>query len=160
MDAITKRRGDRIIVVFIALLVLVLLAQVAMSYFSSPQATVHIGDGKFTARIADTDKERIRGLSGTSSLPHDHAMVFVFDENGRHGIWMKDMNYSIDVVWLNESKQVVDFVTNVPPESYPNRTFVPKEDARYILEFNSGTVKAEGIRVGSLAIFSGANGEL
>lgn len=160
MGAIRTGAGNKIVAIIILLAVTLLLTQVVSAYFSPPKATLHLGSGKFTARIADNDRTRIQGLSGTHSLPADEAMVFIFESDGRWAIWMKDMNYSIDIVWLNSSKQVVDFVTNVPPESYPNKTFLPKEAARYVVELKSGTVKAKDIRVGQVATFSGIDREL
>lgn len=160
MGANNKALSNKVIAIIIALIVATILAQVASAYFLTPKAILHLGEGKFTARIADTDASRIKGLSGTDSLPRDHAMVFIFEENTRHGIWMKDMNYSIDIVWLDEAKQVVDYVTNVPPSSYPNKSFFPREDARYVVELNSGVVKDKGIKVGQVAFFSGTSKDL
>lgn len=126
---------------------------------SSTTATMHLGTGKFSVRVADTEPKRIQGLSGTDNLPPDEAMLLAFDTDGRWGIWMKDMNYALDIVWLDESKQVIDYVLNVPPSSYP-RVFVPKKKARYVVELASGTVNERSIRIGEHAIFSGTSKEL
>ncbi len=139
------------------LLVLVIFVQAASSYFTQPTAVLHLAGARFDMRIADTDKTRIKGLSGTLDLPADEALLFVFDYDNRWSIWMKDMNYAIDIVWLNSNRKVVDFVTNVPPDSYPSKTFFPKEQARYVIEFRSGTVKEKGIKVGQEAVFSGTS---
>lgn len=155
MGDASKKIGNRIVAVAVVLLAAVLIYHIASSYFLSPTATMHLGSGKFTATIADTQATRVKGLSGTHDLPSDRAMVFIFDTNSRWGIWMKDMNYAIDIIWLNESRRVVDFVTDVPPDSYPNRTFLPKEDARYVVELRSGMVRQKNIQVGQEAIFSG-----
>lgn len=159
MGSLNTRWSNRIITACIALLVAVLVSQVVSAYFLPSRATLHLGSGKFTATIADRESTRMKGLSGSESLPSDHAMVLVFDTSSRWGIWMKDMQYPIDVVWLNESKKVVDFVMNVPADSYP-KVFTPKEDARYIVELKSGTIKTKEIRVGQEAVFSGTNKEL
>ena len=159
MGSAQKNWGNRVIAIGIILIVAVLAVQVVSAHFATPKATLHIGGDKFIATIADTEASRIQGLSGTLHLGADHAMVLVFDADGRHGIWMKDMHYALDVLWLNESKQVVDYVTNVSPDSYP-RVFTPKEDARYVVELKAGTIKARGIRVGQVAVFSGTDKEL
>ena len=156
MGSTSKSWGNRIVAIIILLVLATVLTQVVSANFLAPKATLHLGDGKFTATLATTEKARIKGLSGTRHLPADHAMVLVFDSSARPSIWMKDMHYAIDVVWLNESKQVVDFVLNVTPESYPT-VFTPKEDARYVVELKGGTAKAKNIRVGQLAVFSGTN---
>ena len=159
MGSTPKQWGSKIIAAFIILLVAAILSQVVGARFFSQKATLHLGEGTFTATIADTNDARMKGLSGTLHLPADQAMVLAHDENGFHSIWMKDMHYAIDVVWLNESKQVVDYVINVPADSYP-RVFSPKQPVRYVVELKSGTVKAKDIRVGQQAIFSGTSKEL
>lgn len=80
---------------------------------------VRLGDGIFTAQIAQTDKERIKGLSGSVQLSDSQAMLFVFDGDGEHPIWMKDMHYAIDIVWLDADKKVVHMAHDIPPQSYP-----------------------------------------
>jgi len=155
-----SRRGNKIVVVSILLLVGVLIWQAALSYLMPQTAVVHIGSHRFDAQIADTEKTRQQGLSGTESLSANQAMVFIFDTNHRWPIWMKDMNYPIDIVWLDESKKIVDFVEDVPPESYPEKSFYPKEDARYVVELKSGTVRKKAIRIGDQVVFSGTSKEL
>jgi uncharacterized membrane protein (UPF0127 family) len=80
-------------------------------------------------------------------------MLFVFDENGQWGIWMKDMHYPIDILWLDQSKTVVDMVENVSPATYP-AIFKPKAPARYVLELAAGSIAKTSIVVGSQASFN------
>lgn len=160
MNSQRKTFGSKIVGLCFLLLIGVLLTQAVNAYFYPPTAVMHLGDTRFTIRIADTDRTRIKGLSGTHDLPAHEAMVFVFDYDNRWSIWMKDMNYPIDIVWLNSSRKVIDYVTNVSPDTYPNKTFLPKEPARYVVELRSGMVKQKDIRVGQEAIFSGINREL
>lgn len=137
-----------------------LITQLVSAYFLPQKAVMHLSGARFEVRIADNDRTRIKGLSGTDDLPANQAMVFIFDNDGRHAIWMKDMNYAIDIVWLDASKKVVDIVVDATPDSYPNKTFVPKADGRYVVEFRSGTVAEKGIRVGQEAVFSGISRDL
>lgn len=115
----------------------------------TPDATyIHFGNHTFKAKVASTQPARTKGLSGTSSLPKGEAMLFVFESDGNWSIWMKDMNYPIDIVWLDQRKMVVDYVSNAAPESYPNTSFTPKEKARYVVELPSGTVQDLSIKIG------------
>lgn len=127
--------------------------QLISSYIYPSTTSLYLGDGAFTVRVAKSDEARTKGLSGTSSLPEDEALLFVFDTDSKWGIWMKDMNYSIDIVWLDDSKKVVDTALNVSPQTYP-RVFTPKKDARYVVEFAAGTVRKQLIREGQHAVFS------
>ncbi len=155
-----KRWAKRVIGVSIVILGVLLLTQVVNGYFFSSKAVMHLSGARFEVTLADNQKTRTKGLSGTKVLPADHAMVFVFDYPSQWSIWMKEMNFPIDIVWLDDSKRVVHLVTNVPPESYPNKTFSPAEPARYVVEFRSGTVSQKGIKIGQEAVFSGTSRKL
>lgn len=118
-----------------------------------PHTTLHVGDGIFKTRVAKTFEEREKGLSNTTALGEDQALLFVYDTDAQWAIWMKDMNYPIDIVWLNKDKKVVYIVKNAPPESYPDEKFTPKEDARYVIELMAGTTDKKAINIGEKAVF-------
>lgn len=111
-----------------------------------------IGDARIKIILAETEEKRIQGLSGREKLSEGQGMLFVFPEMGNHGIWMKDMKFSIDIIWFDSKFQVVDFVEDVAPESYPN-VFKPRKPAKYILEIDSGFIEANGIKVEDQATF-------
>jgi len=98
-----------------------------------------------------TDAQLQKGLSGTKNLPADQAMVFDFPSDGQWGMWMKDMNYPIDMVWLNAKREVVYTVKNAQPSSYPKTIFKPTVAARYVIELPSGTIEKTGIKNGDPA---------
>ncbi len=54
--------------------------------------------------IVKDEESRRLGLSGRPSIDDDSGMLFEFDdESAQHCFWMKDMLFSIDIVWLNSS---------------------------------------------------------
>lgn len=97
--------------------------------------------------VADTDAERVKGLSDRPSLPDDCGLLFVYGQASRHGIWMKDMHFPIDIVWLDEDKKIVHLLEHVQPETYPD-VFQPSAPARYIIELNAGMAQQSGFSVG------------
>ncbi len=97
--------------------------------------------------IADTNQKRQVGLGNKATLAAGEGMLFKFDTDGKWRIWMKDMKFGIDILWLSEDGTIVDIRENVYPESYPF-VFEPKESARYILEVLAGYSGANGIRKG------------
>lgn len=106
--------------------------------FLDPDSSVvvFIGEIAVSARIADDPEERQQGLSGTESLGELEAKLFVFDAEGYHDMWMKDMNYPIDIIFINNQFRVVDIAENVLPESYP-LTYTSSRPARFVLETNA-----------------------
>ena len=93
---------------------------------------------------ADTPQERYRGLSDRKTLPMDEGLMLVYDTLARHGIVMRDMNFPIDIIWLDKSGKIVDFKRNASPQSYQSpsehTTFKPEEPARYVLEVAAGVL--------------------
>lgn len=100
-----------------------------------------------TLEIVSSPSARIQGLSDRQSLPLDRGMLFVFDEAGQNCLWMKDMNFAIDMVWLDASKKIVHIESQVSPDTYPE-SFCPQTPALYAIELNAGTGVAAGLRVG------------
>ena len=140
-------RRDRLTIALVVLtLALVVGIGVTMAQrFMEPRVMVMAGNGVFQASVAQTPAERTKGLSNTTRLKQTEAMLLVFDSADFWSIWMKDMNYPIDVVWLNDQKQVVYIVKNMPPDSYPKQ-FTPETAARYVLELPAGTVDQKAIK--------------
>ena len=96
-----------------------------------------------TVEVTDTAAGRVSGLSGRSSLPPRSGMLFDFKRMALPGIWMKDMRFALDIVWLDEHGRVVSKKSNVQPETFPE-IFTPTQPARYVLEVAPGS----GIRQG------------
>jgi uncharacterized membrane protein (UPF0127 family) len=105
------------------------------------------------AGIADTDAERIQGLSGRPALGEREGLFFVFTRPGMHGIWMKEMRFPIDIIWFDEQMQVVGLKERATPESFPE-VYLPSMPALYVLEVNAGFAEMYGIEEGETASFS------
>ena len=101
--------------------------------------------------IADTEALRELGLSNTKEIPIGVAKVFIFDTSEKWSFWMKDMNYPIDIFWLDENGHVVHIVESVTPDTYPNTSFAPPVPAKYVIETKAGFAKENNIRVGEVA---------
>ncbi len=111
-----------------------------------------IGDNIFNVEPVVTKEERVRGLSGREYLPQDTVMLFIFDNEDYHGIWMKDMHFSIDIVWLDKEKKVVGYKKGASPESFPD-VFSVEKPSLYIIEGNEGFVEENSINLGDVVVF-------
>lgn len=94
-----------------------------------------------------TDEARERGLSGRPTLPDDQGMAFGFATPGRYCVWMKDMKFSLDVVWLNQDQKIIKIMRQVSPNTYPT-SFCPSSNAQYILELAGGVANQVHLKVG------------
>ena len=130
---------------------------------------VNIAGQNIKVELAVTEAEQELGLSGRSGLKEDEGMLFIFEQAGAHGFWMKDMNFPIDNIWLNparndfsiadaggENMKVVYIKKDARPESYPE-TFTPSENAQYVLEVASGFSDKHDLQVGDTVEFTKGN---
>lgn len=118
--------------------------------FSTPLSRVDLGEAQLTVAIADTAYRREQGLSNIASLPEDHGLLFAFSKSDRYGIWMKNMQFSIDIVWFDDNFRVIAIEEDVTPESYPD-VYRPEDPARYILEASAGVAEKYEIEIGQKA---------
>lgn len=117
--------------------------------------TIHTSNGVghvYKPLIADTPELREKGLSGRASIDVGEAMLFIFEKSARNYFWMKDMLFSIDIVWLDTDKKVIHIEKNVSPGSFP-KSFGPNEDSKYVLEFKEGVTESIGLEVGDRVEF-------
>ena len=125
---------------------------VARTLASHQHIDLKVGNTVFDMAVSDTESLRSMGLSGVAGLKNDEAMLFVFPQEGLWGFWMKDMQFSIDIVWLDKEKKVVSFEKNVSPDTFP-KTFFPKTNAMYVVEFIEGTVEKNKVHIGDQFVF-------
>jgi uncharacterized protein len=118
--------------------------------------TLKIGEKVINLEVADTDRERIQGLSQRVSLPSQTGLLFIFEKPAIQSFWMKDMLFPIDIIWINDDWVVVGVENDVKPESYPS-VFSSPEPVKYVLELNSGEAEKFLIEVGTKLNFSHQN---
>lgn len=116
------------------------------------QSTLSMGDTKIQIEIVGTIKSKQTGLSGRDRLPLNHGMFFLFPRDDFHGIWMKDMLFPIDIVWIDKDLTIVTIAESATPGSYP-QVFKPSQVSRYVLELSSGFIREHKIKIGEKVYF-------
>lgn len=105
------------------------------------------------AEIADTENKRKRGLMFREILSENQGMLFIFEQDDRYNIWMKNMQFALDIIWIGKDKRIVDIRTNVPPCKETCEGLIPQEKAQYVLEVNAGFTQENKIRIGDRVDF-------
>ncbi len=101
--------------------------------------------------LARTDQERARGLMFRHSMPADEGMLIVFPAPGRHGIWMRNCRFPLDLVWLDSRRSVVDVALAAAPcLSGTCPIYWPARSASSVLEVNAGIAVRHGLRRGAV----------
>ncbi len=89
--------------------------------------------------VVTTSEELEIGLSNYSSLPEGRGMLFIFEEEGLQRMWMKDMDFPIDMFWLDRKGKILHIEKKALPCEPPMcEIFEPMVRAKYVLETNEG----------------------
>lgn len=111
-----------------------------------------VGTKNYELYLAKTSQEIEKGLARFDQIKNNEGMLFVFETPGTYSFWMKDMKFSIDIIFLNEEQKVINTFPNVKFESYQSpfdyETYKPDFPAKYVIELKEGEIKENGIKVG------------
>jgi uncharacterized membrane protein (UPF0127 family) len=112
---------------------------------------IKIGENIFQAEVAASSVKRRQGLSGRKELCENCAMLFLFSERGRHSFWMKEMNFDLDIIWIDKN-EIVQMAKNVSRKE-EFKAIQPEREADKVLEINAGLADKLGIKVGDKTEF-------
>ena len=89
-------------------------------------------------------------IIAAKAVAFNEAMLFVFPEEGEYPFWMKNTLIPLDIIWINQEKEVVFIGENLQPckEEYFCPLVRPDKNAKYVLEVNKGIVEKIGLEVG------------
>lgn len=121
---------------------------------------VRVDQVVFPVELALTSEQRIQGLSGREFLDSGTGMLFVFDEESERRFWMREMEFSLDIIWIDAECRVVDISGDAPfpePDTPVDDlpSYSPDAPAQYVLEINGGEFEALGLRPGDAVKFLG-----
>ncbi len=114
------------------------------------QGIVTLGGQRIYVDLAENPAQQALGLGNRASLGADQGMLFIFPSDAHHLFWMKDMSFSIDMLWMSDDGTVIYIQPNVAPSTYPD-AFGPNGNSRYVLELPANFASQHGIVPGSKA---------
>ena len=117
-----------------------------------PRVVVETRGGSAAVRVelARSSADRERGLMHRSRIDPDAGMLFVFEESGRHGFWMRNTLIPLDLLYLAEDGRVAAVVERQPLSLEVGDGGV---ESRYVLEVNGGWARAHGVERGDRVRF-------
>ncbi len=107
---------------------------------------------QIAVEIASDPVTQSKGLSGRECIADDWGMLFSFKTAGQYDFWMKDMKFSIDIVWMDENFKIISVDKNVKPETYPN-TYTSSSPTKYVLELGANQAEKYGFTPGATVTF-------
>ena len=134
---------------FICTVYLVLLAISVLGSIKEKYIQIFFPNGeRVSAELAASEESWMKGLMFRKGLNEDQGMLFVFEEEGRHAFWMKNVNISIDIIWMDRQKRIVHIEHRVPPcREDPCPSYSPGYPSLYVLELCAGAVEALNLQM-------------
>lgn len=129
----------------IILAVLLVLSAAAASAQQLPMVELTAGFHRIEAEVAANNAARMQGLMQRKSMPPQRGMLFVFDHDAQHCMWMKNTFLPLSVAFLDAQGRILN-IEDMQPQTEDNHCAV--QPARYALEMNVGWFAQRGIRRG------------
>lgn len=119
-------------------------------------AAVVFGNRRIPVEVAATAESRRQGLSGRASLAQDTGLVLAWASPTTVGIWMPDMNFAIDVIFVRDNKVIFIQPDAQPcPDRINCPTFGPDTPVHFVLEVPAGSVARWGLKTGDAMTLTG-----
>lgn len=116
-----------------------------------PKATLIIGGQEINVLVAKSSVHQYEGCSNRDNLGKMDGMLFVFNEESQHPMVMREMRFSLDMVWL-DGVEIVDLAKNLAPEPGKNNMeltpYVGRTVSNMVLELPAGFLDKYSIKIG------------
>ena len=114
------------------------------------KGTVKIDDKVITVEIADTAAERQRWLTFRQDrMPLDSALLIKYDQPDLYEVWMLNIEYNLDLAWIDQNGNVVYVIKNAPPcqnvVETVSCTYKTTVRSLYVMAGTSGFLDSNGI---------------
>jgi len=133
-------------------LALACIASAGWAQQNTPALELAAGIHRIEAEVVNTMDTRMRGLMGRRAMPQQRGMLFVFDAEARHCMWMKNTLLPLSVAFLDDQGHIVN-VEEMVPQTEDNHCAA--QPVRYALEMNAGWFRSR--RLGAGTAITGIN---
>lgn len=130
----------------ILLLVACLMACAAAYAQKMPRIELTIGLFRIDAEVAADRQSLQQGLMHRRVLAQHEGMLFVFPQETKHCMWMRNTFIPLSVAFLDADGRILN-VEDMQPQTENNHCAA--KPARYALEMNLGWFAAKGIKPGA-----------
>lgn len=106
----------------------------------------------FDIYLATNFEQQRRGLMFVRDLPERTGMLFVYDDEATHSMWMKNTYIPLDIVFARSDGTISSVIRDTEPQS--RRSLGSTEPVTFVLELNAGVTRRYNIGAGSRLIWS------
>ncbi|OGY48441.1 MAG: hypothetical protein A3J65_00690 [Candidatus Buchananbacteria bacterium RIFCSPHIGHO2_02_FULL_45_11b] len=115
---------------------------------------IRLGETEIKVKVAKTPDQQIKGFSSQDGLAEDEGLLFIYPDRQTRGIWMKEMKFDIDIIWLDDYR-VIGFEENAPFILGTSKIYYSPKPVNQILEVGAGFVKEHQIGIGQILTIPG-----
>jgi uncharacterized membrane protein (UPF0127 family) len=132
-----------------AALLLALIVPVAGCAKAPATPSVELKGSTYSIEIAEDNAAREKGLMDRESMPADHGMLFIFQDDAMRAFWMKNCKFPQDMLFFDAQRKLISVQRNVPAcTADPCPAYSSGAPARYVLELNAGQAEKLGVHPG------------
>jgi uncharacterized protein len=119
--------------------------------------TVTLPNGReIRAEVRIRQVDLARGYMYRDAVPRGTGMLFIHPKPGLYTYFMYNVRIPLDIIFLNESRRVVEIAASVPPcktKASECPTYGGRYPAQYVLELGGGEAARNGIQTGDTLAF-------
>lgn len=97
----------------------------------------------FDVYLAQDFEQQRRGLMFVRSMPERTGMLFIYETDEFHSMWMKNTYIPLDMIFARSDGSVSSVIHRAEPHTLVSRASI--EPVRYVLEVNGGVARRLGI---------------
>src|SRR5262245_38968673 len=112
----------------------------------NPVAQLNAGMHLISAEVVSDPGTRSQGLMYRKNMPQNAGMLFIFDEQAPHCMWMKNTLIPLSVAFIDDRGAIVN-IADMEPQT--EASHCAAQPVRYALEMNRGWFAARGVKPGS-----------
>lgn len=142
-------------VILAIFLLFLILAFLLISNSNSERIQICFDNTCIYAEVARTDEEKRLGLMYRKNLDSDSGMLFPYKDEVMPAFWMKNMNFPIDIIWIDKYKKILYIHENVQPcKTEICESYIPEKPIMYVLEVNANFSHKNNLNIGKEVKFN------
>ena len=106
---------------------------------------------EFDVYLATKFEQQRRGLMFVRNMPERTGMLFIYDRDEVHSMWMKNTYIPLDMIFARSDGTVANIIHDTVPLTLKSNGST--EPVRYVLELNAGAARRFGIGTDSKLLF-------
>ena len=107
---------------------------------------VSVGGRRYQLELVNTPASRVQGLGNRDQVKAD-GMLFVFPRSEYHSFWMRNMNFSLDIIWIHHGC-ITEFDLGVPAEPQTKLYRPSQQRVEWVWEAPAGFVQSSQLQIG------------